>query len=345
MAKFNTSIALVVALCMCFATTILSLSIPSSFGMPSRGIIKSHVKHHCHHTILHLLGFSCVVGPPNSESNGITAELLHQFNLMAQYSAASYCPGNNNGTGTPITCPVGNCPLVEAAGAHGALEFEDTLFTDDTGFVAVDDINQLIVLAFRGSRSIANWKANLSFNRRPSDLCPRCNVHVGFWDSWVEIRERVKGKVLSAIHAHPNYRFVITGHSLGGAVATLAAGEFRKMNSRLANITELFTFGSPRVGNGHTAAFLTDQSPFSYRITSMSDPIPREPGHILGFSHTSPEYWIHSHPLHPGPTDIKLVTGFYNKHGNSGKHGFKVKRHKYYFGIISHCSIDPDESQ
>ena len=345
MAKFNNSIALVIALCLCFATTILSLSTPSTFGMPPRAIIKSHIKHHCRHTILHFLGFSCVVGPPNSESNGITRELLDQFNLMAQYSAASYCPGNNNGTGAPITCSVGNCPLVEAAGAHGAFEFEDTLFMDDTGFLAVDDTNRAIVLAFRGSMSIANWEANFHFLRRPSDLCPRCNVHEGFWDSWIEIREQVKRKVLPVIHAHPDYRFVITGHSLGGAVATLAAGEFRKMNSDLAEITELFTFGSPRVGNGHTVAFLTDQSQFSYRITSMSDPIPRAPGHVLGYSHMSPEYWIHSNPENPGPNDIKLVTGFYNKHGNSGKHGFKVRRHSYYFGLIAHCAVDPDESQ
>lgn len=284
------------------------------------------------------------MGPPNTESNGITEDLLHQFNLMAQYSAASYCLGNNNGTGAPITCPTRNCPLVEVAGALGVFEFENTLFTDDTGFLAVDDNNRIIVLTFRGSNSLSNWKANLHVLRRPSDLCPRCNVHVGFWDAWVEIRSRLKPQVLRVVEAYPDYRFVITGHSLGGAIATLAAGEFRKLKG-LAETTELFTFGSPRVGNGHTAAFLTDQSPFSYRITSMSDPIPREPSHILGYSHMSPEYWIHSHPEHPEPNDIKLVTGFYNKHGNSGEHGFRISQHGHYFGSISQCGIDKDNSQ
>lgn len=345
MGRFNISISMVVAICLYFATAILSLGIPASHGLSPRGRDKSHLKHHCVHSIVHTFGFgSCVVGPTNSESDGITDELLQKFTLMAQYSAAAYCPGNNNGTEVSITCPSGNCPLVEAAKAHGAFGFENTLWTDDTGFLAVDDTNRLIVLAFRGSESLSNWRVDLNIIRRHTDLCKHCHVHGGFWDAWTEIRDRAKTGVLHAVETYPDYRLVITGHSLGGAIATLAAGEFRKMGDDLATRTELYTFGSPRVGNGHTAAFLTDQSDLSFRITSMSDPIPREPGHVLGYQHTSPEFWIHDHPQNPGPNDIKVVTGFYNKHGNSGKHGFKISRHREYFGPISKCSTEVDDS-
>ena len=170
------------------------------------------------------------------------------------------------------------------------------------------------------------------------------HVHTGFWNAWTEIRERAKARVLEVVETHPNYGFVITGHSLGGAIAVLAAGEFRKISDDFAARTELYTFGSPRVGNKHTAAFLTDQSVLSFRITSMSDPVPREPGHILGYQHTSPEFWIHAHPESPGPHDIRVVTGFYNKHGNSGKHGLKFSRHGEYFGPISKCRPEVDNS-
>ena len=285
-----------------------------------------------------------LVGRQNSETDGITEELLQKFRLMAQYSAAAYCVGNNNGAGELITCPSGNCPLVEAAKAHGAFEFRDTLWTDDTGFLAVDDANRLIVLAFRGTESLSNWKADFNILRRHTDLCAQCHVHTGFWNAWTEIRERAKARVLEVVETHPNYGFVITGHSLGGAIAVLAAGEFRKISDDFAARTELYTFGSPRVGNKHTAAFLTDQSVLSFRITSMSDPVPREPGHILGYQHTSPEFWIHAHPESPGPHDIRVVTGFYNKHGNSGKHGLKFSRHGEYFGPISKCRPEVDNS-
>lgn len=334
-----------VAICLYFATAVLSSAIPSSYSINPRGIYNLHTKRHCSHSFTHTFGFgSCVVGPKNSESDGITRELLQKFNLMAQYSAAAYCAGNNNRTGSLITCSSGNCPLVEAAGAQGAFEFEDTIWTDDTGFLAIDNTNQLIVLAFRGSESILNWKVNLNAIRRHSDLCKHCHVHGGFWDAWTEIRDRAKTRVLSAVKTYPNFRLVITGHSLGGAIATLAAGEFRKINDDLAARTELYTYGSPRVGNGHTAAFLTDQSDLSFRVTSMSDPIPREPGHVLGYKHTSPEFWIHDHPENPGPNDIKIVTGFYNKHGNSGKHWFHISRHREYFGPITKCRTDLDNS-
>lgn len=333
------SISMAIAICLCFATAILSSSIASSRWMNSRDNGKSHMKHHCLHFFILLFGFgSCVVG------HEITGELLQRFNLMAQYSAAAYCPGNNNGTGTLITCSIGNCPLVEAARARGTFEFEDTIWADSTGFLAVDDTNRLIVLAFRGSESLSNWKVDLDIIRRPADLCRDCDVHRGFWHAWTEIRERVTTKVLSVLETYPEHRYVITGHSLGGAMAILAAGNFRKLNDDLAARTELYTFGSPRVGNRYTVAFLTAQSDLSFRVTSMSDPVPREPGHILGYEHTSPEFWIHDHPQHPGPNDIKFVTGFYNEDGNSGERGFNISRHNEYFGPISKCWTDGESS-
>ena len=41
----------------------------------------------------------------------------------------------------------------------------------------------------------------------------------------------------------------ITGHSLGGAIATIIAGRLIKDQVVDANRLKLYTFGSPRVGN------------------------------------------------------------------------------------------------
>lgn len=157
MGGFSFSIDMIVAICLYLATAILSLGIPSSHEVNSRGEGRSHKKHHCLHSFLHIFGYgSCVVGDRNSESDDITEELLQEFNLMPQYSAAAYCPGNNNRNGIPILCATGNCPLAEAAGAQGAFGFEDTIRTDDTGFLAVDHANKLIVLSSRGAKSVSN---------------------------------------------------------------------------------------------------------------------------------------------------------------------------------------------
>ena len=77
--------------------------------------------------------------------NGISKDLLDDFRLMSQYCAASYWPGNNNSTDTPIQCPgagckyipEGNCPLVEAANATTTVEFKDTPKFDNHGEVIV----------------------------------------------------------------------------------------------------------------------------------------------------------------------------------------------------------------
>ena len=50
------------------------------------------------------------------------------------------------------------------------------------------------------------------------------------------------------IAAHPNTPILITGHSLGGALAVLSALDIKK--ELMFNETiSLYTFGAPRVGN------------------------------------------------------------------------------------------------
>jgi alpha/beta superfamily hydrolase len=85
----------------------------------------------------------------------------------------------------------------------------------------------LIVLSFRGSESIRNYFSDLNFALVPLDICDGCQGDAGFWSSWVETREAVSAAVKVVTAAHPNYKIVTTGHSLGGAIATFAAAELR----------------------------------------------------------------------------------------------------------------------
>jgi len=103
-----------------------------------------------------------------------------------------------------------------------------SLYTDVTGFVAVDNTNKLVVISFRGSASQKNFLADAVYEKDETDLCTGCYAHRGFWKSWAEARENVLGALISTAKQHPDYEMVVTGHSLGGAIATFCAAEIRK---------------------------------------------------------------------------------------------------------------------
>jgi hypothetical protein len=124
-------------------------------------------------------------------------------------------------------------------------EFENTLETDATGFVAVDVTNSLIVVAFRGSKSVKNWLANINFPVVDTDICADCKATKGFYESWGEAEKQVIDAVTKAREQYPEFKVISTGHSLGGALATLAAGTLRSqgINTDLVSLppcTRLF---------------------------------------------------------------------------------------------------------
>ncbi|KAK3169819.1 hypothetical protein OEA41_009203 [Lepraria neglecta] len=180
---------------------------------------------------------------------------------------------------------------------------------------------------------------NFQFKWTHTDLCKKCKVHHGFWDQWTPIREELIKKVPEAHDRFSDFRLIVTGHFLGGAIATLAAADIRKLDDPwyLAN-KELYTFGSPRVGSDHTARFLSIQSTLSYRVTFQNDPIPHMPFLDFGYWHTQLEYWISRNADAPKREDILFLTGYNNRLGNRGHDGLDKKVHEHYFGLSRSCS-------
>jgi triacylglycerol lipase len=85
----------------------------------------------------------------------------------------------------------------------------------------------LIVVSFRGSRTLDTWIANLDFGKDSIDLCSGCEVHGGFWRSWEVVAGDITSGIESALAAYPGYTVVFTGHSFGAAIATLGAAQLR----------------------------------------------------------------------------------------------------------------------
>ncbi|OAL40282.1 hypothetical protein AYO20_00018 [Fonsecaea nubica] len=273
--------------------------------------------------------------PFTLQKRAISQDLLNQLAFFEQYSAAAYCPDNNvPSSSTNITCEAGNCPLVQTAGAESLLEFQNEGLADSTGFVAVDHTNQMIVMSFRGTTSFSNILADINLVMVPWDICTLCTAHSGFLDSWKAVKPQIEGVLASAKVTYPSYKIVATGHSLGGAVATLAAAELRESGYDIA----LYTYGSPMVGNYFLATFITDQSGDNYRVTHAQDIVPKLPGYPI-FAHVSPEYWITS-PTNVAVTvnDIQQSSGVIDLDGNQGELDSSIDDHGWYFNSIAACS-------
>lgn len=273
-------------------------------------------------------------GTPISRRDDVTVQELNNLELYAQWSFAAYC-NSKRSVGDPIICNEGECDLIYTANTTIAATF-DGLVSDIQGFLAIDPVANQIVLSLRGSSSIQNFVTDVLFTQLPCDLTAGCLAHAGFYTAWNEISVPILTAVGSAAALHPNYDIVVTGHSLGGAVATLAAAYLRAGG----HSADLYTYGSPRVGNLAFASYVTNQAGAEYRVTHADDPVPRLPPILFGYRHTSPEYWIDPDDQR-GTVTTALVDecdGYSNTDCNAGTSGLDIGAHSWYFQQTGACA-------
>ena len=124
------------------------------------------------------------------------------------------------------------------------------------------------VLAFRGTE--ADRMKDLRADAKATQAtCPTGErVHSGFMQQYDDISFQLEEALDdSRIKDKPLF---ITGHSLGGAVATIAA---RRLDAE-RQIAACYTFGSPRVA---TEGWVAQIKTPIYRIVNSADPVPMVP--------------------------------------------------------------------
>jgi hypothetical protein len=113
-----------------------------------------------------------------------------------------------------------------------------------TGYIALDNTNDVVVLSFRGSESLDNWINDLTIAQTSvSSLCSGCEAHEGFWDGWQSVKPTLLPYIQSTLSANPGYGLVLVGHSLGAALASLAATDLRASGMTLDTVS-LLPFGA-----------------------------------------------------------------------------------------------------
>ncbi|KAI1016627.1 hypothetical protein LB504_006988 [Fusarium proliferatum] len=266
---------------------------------------------------------------------GVTTTDFSNFKFYIQHGAAAYC-NSEAAAGSKITCSNNGCPTVQGNGATIVTSFVGSK-TGIGGYVATDSARKEIVVSFRGSINIRNWLTNLDFGQEDCSLVSGCGVHSGFQRAWNEISSQATAAVASARKANPSFKVISTGHSLGGAVAVLAAANLRVGGTPV----DIYTYGSPRVGNAQLSSFVSNQAGGEYRVTHADDPVPRLPPLIFGYRHTTPEFWLSGgggDKVDYTISDVKVCEGAANLGCNGGTLGLDIAAHLHYFQATDACN-------
>ncbi|MFF2089786.1 lipase family protein [Paenibacillus sp. NPDC058174] len=134
------------------------------------------------------------------------------------------------------------------------------------GFILESE--QDIIIAFRGTSSTNDWISDVlaSQIQFPYLAEEDCLTHYGFTEIYSSAREQI---IACLGELSPDKTLYITGHSLGGALATLCAVDAAANTNHTA--PNLFTYGSPRAGNPEFVKVFTAYVPSSLRIANLFD--------------------------------------------------------------------------
>lgn len=91
------------------------------------------------------------------------------------------------------------------------------------------------------------------------------------------LRETLLKKIQQAHKNFPRFQFIFTGHSLGGALTTLAAFDVVSSGYLPARKVRVYNYGSPRVGNQALAQAIAKAIPDFYRVVHWEDIVPHLP--------------------------------------------------------------------
>ncbi|KAF5008210.1 hypothetical protein FDECE_5485 [Fusarium decemcellulare] len=279
---------------------------------------------------------------PNSISVGLFATLERLSRLVD----IAYCIGTT-GVRKPFDC-------VSRCNDFPSLSLVTTwntgpLLSDSCGYIAVDQglgqrkdgdaratTEPAIVVAFRGTYSIANTIVDLSTvpqeyvpypspddddrdepPEKPEHECTNCTVHMGFLQSWRNARRLVLPQLRQLKTQYPTYPIQLVGHSLGGAVACLAALEL-KVSLGWEDVV-VTTFGEPRTGNDGLARFVDEvfyldgqdnlEDRDYRRVTHKEDPVPLLPLSEWSYRSHAGEIYIAKQELSPSEADIYTCVG------------------------------------
>jgi hypothetical protein len=221
--------------------------------------------------------------------------------------------------------------------------------TDTHGFVAVDHTANTVFVVFRGTEDLENWITDLNaFGRADFDL-PLCGaktspatsikVHPGFYHAYESVQAQMMAALAQvASNGGQDYEVVVTGHSLGASIATIAGLDLVCDHPYSNHSINVYNYGSPRIGESAFADLI--KGPLAdklslMRYTHWRDPVPHLPLIVMDYHHAPTEYFLDEHWDPPkGNHAVHTCDGTGEDKACSDKFDlYSVEDHLHYFDV------------
>jgi len=177
--------------------------------------------------------------------------------------------------------------------------------TESQALIAKDRVNDLIVVAMRGTTpwDLSYWIIDAgAFPQRIPEYCATCFVHTAFYAALAPLKSDLYKSCLQ-FSLDEDYAIAISGHSAGGASALLIALDLASKlslppGSEAVEARYIFTYGAPRVGNRDFAELLQSKvgtkhgHSEAWRVVYGTDPVPYTVPSFLGYTHPFVEVHI-----------------------------------------------------
>ncbi|ONH67890.1 Lipase [Cyberlindnera fabianii] len=311
--------------------------------------------------------------PSTSSSPIIPKELYNDIVHYSHFCKLTHCIDKPGMLNEGLLFPNGGCSIdfcKKSRNTQALVHKIHIAGADESGtaFITVDKENNEIVVAFRASVTTADWISDFYIRKtpyKPITHCPSgvrecegCKVHQGFYLHMNTIYDDLVNSVLDIYNKHPEFKLVLVGHSLGAALATLTAIEFKMMGF----YPHLYTYGGPRIFNlemmrwvnevfecEKTADAIRDGTGFTsgfLRVVHEGDYVPILPP---SFFQAGTEILIAKNELPHEIKDLNLIGVEYDNVSKKTTDGFwKILHgfeHRTYFVTLNQCwDVDNDET-
>lgn len=184
---------------------------------------------------------------------------------------------------------------------YSTVEFIESAETDTECFVR--SIGDTFIIAFRGTDSYKNWINNFCLAKK---VVPYGNedseirIHCGFLKNYKSVRNKIHKLI-----PDKNCRIIVTGHSMGAALAVLCAVDIQ-YNHPSKDI-EAYIFGCPRVGNAAFRKSYDARGFKTLRFCCGNDIVTKVPPAIFGYRHVGI-------PIHIGGLSLPFKISFSDHH-------------------------------